>query len=82
MLGEGLRLRIRRLSDFFADLRLYQSIQSGALGRRFDKDDDEFDLLDDRHLDDWNDLQGNKARWKKQLGQKAYESFELMTQPY
>jgi Holliday junction resolvase RusA-like endonuclease len=82
MLGEGLRLRIRRLSDFFADLRLYQSIQSGDLGRRFDKNDDEFDLLDDSHLDDWNDLQGNKARWKKQLGQKAYDSFELMTKRF
>jgi hypothetical protein len=35
---EGVRLRVHRLSDFFADLRLYQALRSGDLGDRVDDD--------------------------------------------
>lgn len=82
MMEEGLRLRVRRLSDLFADLRLYHAIQSGDFGSGFESDDDEDDFPDDRHVEDWRDLQINKQAWKKQLGPQAYDSFELMTRRF
>lgn len=83
MMEEGLRLRVRRLSDFFADLRLYESIKSGNFGGVFDSnDDDEDDPFDDDSLEDWRDLQINKDAWKKKIGPQAYESFELMTRRF
>src|SRR5437016_4253387 len=37
---DGLRLRVRRLSDFFEDLELYSDIAGGNVGSRFEFSDD------------------------------------------
>jgi len=40
---DGFRLRVRRLTDFFADLELYNDIANGNLGSRFKFSDDAYE---------------------------------------
>jgi hypothetical protein len=40
---DGLRLRVRRLSDFFEDLELYTDIANANVGSRFEFEDDRFE---------------------------------------
>jgi hypothetical protein len=76
---DGLRLRVRRLSDFFEDLKLYDAILSGTFHDRFEaKDEDADEFTDDRHLEDWRDLQKRKDEWIQCHGEQAYKSFELL----
>jgi hypothetical protein len=79
---EGIRLRVHRLSDFFADLRLYQALRSGDFGDRVDDEEDEVDLFEDDHVDSWLDFQREKTAWKKRLGEEAFVSYELMMQRF
>jgi hypothetical protein len=79
---EGIRLRVHRLSDFFADLRLYQALRSGDFGDRVDDKEDEVDLLEDDHVDSWLDFQREKTEWKKRLGEESFVSYELMMQRF
>ena len=44
---EGIRLRVHRLSDFFADLKLYEALRSGDFGDRVKDKEDEDDLFED-----------------------------------
>jgi hypothetical protein len=74
---DSLRLRVRRLSDFFEDLNLYQDILNGSL-------DDDFELeerrdQDDSHFRDWDRLRRDEARWVQRRGKGAYQSFELFS---
>jgi hypothetical protein len=48
---EGIRLRVHRLSDFFADLRLYKALCAGNFGDRIDDKEDEADLFEEDHVD-------------------------------
>jgi hypothetical protein len=73
---DNLRLRVRRLSDFFQDLKLYGDILDGSL-------DDDFEL--DEHRDqeegafrDWDRLRRDKAEWVQSFGEESYKSFELL----
>jgi hypothetical protein len=75
---EGIRLRVHRLSDLFADLHLYQELRSGGLGDRLDDEGDENDYLNDDHVDSWWRFQRNKDDWQERLGEEAFPAFELM----
>jgi Holliday junction resolvase RusA-like endonuclease len=79
---EGIRLRVHRLSDFFADLRLYQALRSGDLGDRVDDEKDEIDLFEDDQVDSWLDFQKERKEWKRRLGEEAFVSYELMMQRF
>jgi Holliday junction resolvase RusA-like endonuclease len=75
---EGIRLRVHRLSDFFADLRLYQALRSGDFGDRVDDKEDEDNLFGEDHVDSWLDFQVERQEWKTRLGEEAFASYELM----
>jgi Holliday junction resolvase RusA-like endonuclease len=79
---EGIRLRVHRLSDFFADLKLYQALRSGDFGDRVKDKEDEDDLFEDDHVDSWLDFQRDRKEWKKRLGEEGFVSYELMMQRF
>lgn len=81
-LEEGIRLRVHRLSDFFADLRLYKALRSGELGDRVGDEEDEIDLFEHDHVDSWLDLQKERKEWKRRLGEEAFVAYELMMQRF
>jgi len=79
---EGIRLRVHRLSDFFADLKLYQALCSGDLGDRVKDKEDEDNLFEDDHVDSWLEFQRDRKEWKKRLGEEGFASYELMMQRF
>jgi len=79
---EGIRLRVHRLSDFFADLKLYQALRSGDFGDRVKDKEDEDDLFEEDHVDSWLDFQRDRKEWKKRLGEEGFLSYELMMQRF
>jgi hypothetical protein len=79
---EGIRLRVHRLSDFFADLRLYRDLRSGDFGDRVKDKEDEDDLFEEDQIDSWLDFQRDRTDWKERLGEEAFASYELMMQRF
>lgn len=79
MKEDGLRIRVRRLADLFADLRLYEEILFGTFGSHFRIEDEEDDFTDDNHVEDWYDLQERKDLLIQHRGEQAYQSFELLS---
>jgi hypothetical protein len=74
---DNLRLRVRRLSDFFEDLNLYGDILDGCLDDGFEwdeqRDQDESDFRD------WDSLRRDEAKWVQLRGEESYKSFELLS---
>jgi hypothetical protein len=73
----GLRLRVRRLSDFFEDLQLYADIANGNLGSRFELEDDDEDLHESA-LERYNDFRKGKKAYVDRYGLEATEKMELI----
>jgi len=76
-MGEDLlRLRVRRLSDFFEDLQLYGDILHRSLdGFEFEEEREE----GRSHLRDWRELRNHEAKWVELRGAESYGSFELLS---
>lgn len=73
---DGLRLRVRRLSDFFEDLNLYGDILHGGMDDDFELDDQEDQ--DESDFRDWDRLRRDKAKWVRLRGEQSYKPFELL----
>lgn len=76
---DGLRLRVRRLSDFFEDLELYTDIANGNVGSRFKFEDDQFE--EERRespIDHYPDFSNNKPEYAARFGQDTADRMELM----
>ena len=74
---DSLRLRVRRLSDFFEDLNLYGDILHGWLDDCFELEENKD--RDESHFQDWDRLRREKERWEQLRGKQAYQSFELFS---
>jgi len=77
-MGDGLRLRARRLSDFFEDLELYHDVTTGNLGQQdmFSENEEQRERRSaisdyDRHL-------AGKESFVAHFGRTTFDKWELM----
>ena len=76
---DGLRLRVRRLSDFFEDLELYNDIANGNLGSRFELSDDPHDEMNREYaVEHYLDFRKDKSGYAARFGSETADKMELI----
>jgi len=79
---DGLRLRARRLSDFFEDLELYTDLANGNVGSRFEfedeRDDQHEQMRRESSIEHYFDFCKHKGAYSARFGKETAENMELI----
>jgi hypothetical protein len=79
MEDDGLRLRVRRLSDFFEDLELYSEIANGNVGSRFEFSDDRHEeMVRESTIEHYRDFRSRKRDYVARFGRETADKMELI----
>jgi hypothetical protein len=80
MEDDGLRLRIRRLSDFVEDLELYCDIANGNLGSRFEFSDDRQheEMRNESAIADYRGFRARYDDYVLRFGKKSTDQMDLI----
>ncbi len=77
--GDGLRLRARRLSDFFEDLELYIDIADGNVGSRFEFETDRFEEeRRESSIEYYHNFRQHKRQYATRFGKEKADKLELI----
>lgn len=76
---DGLRLRVRRLNDFFEDVELYSDIAAGNVGSGFEFTDDEHEeTFRESAVESYRHFRNRKQDYVRRYGQESAEKIDLI----